>query len=353
MLGRAFRDIFKIDWEQSRSISSLPCTVAIAICLAAGLIIGNPAIGMIAASGAMSVGFGSFQRLGRSRQRPMLWASIGMALCTASGSIASHSIIGLAGNAAAVGLLYGLMTAVSGGTAWISLQCAIFAIVATGYPATATLTAQRALLILAGGLLQLGLVSLFRRVHLGFAARVPADTFPGYRSSLRRLRSAFRKRSAEFRYAVRLAFALVLSTVAAHWLGLPNGYWVPMTTLLVLRTDLRETLTRGLARMGGTLLGAGVATILLSTLRPGPVLLVVFVVIFAWLCYSVVMVSYGALSASVTAYLACLLALAGLPGKEVALHRVENTCLGGGIALAISLLGAVRSRKTPLIQATG
>jgi hypothetical protein len=31
------------------------------------------------------------------------------------------------------------------------------------------------------------------------------------------------------------------------------------------------------------------------------------------------MVSYGALSASVTAYIACLLSLAGLPQKEVAL----------------------------------
>jgi uncharacterized membrane protein YccC len=104
--------------------------------------------------------------------------------------------------------------------------------------------------------------------------------------------------------------------------------------------------------MAGTLLGAGVVTILLSTLRPGPALLVVLIVIFAWLCYSVVMVSYGALSAAVTAYLACLLALAGLPGKEVALHRVENTCLGGGIALAISLLATIRKQKRPLLPAT-
>jgi len=353
MLRRAIRDIFKADWEQNRAVSSLPCTVAIALCLITGVVVGRPAAGIFAASGAMSVGFGSFQRLGRSRVRPMWWASIGMAVTTACGSLAGHSVIGLAINAATVGLLYGMMTAISGGTAWISLQCAIFGIVATGFPAAPRFVLERAILILGGGLLQLGLVLLFRSIHLGFAARVPGDRFPGYRSALKRLRANFKKRSPEFRYAIRLAIALFLSAMTAYWLGLPNGYWVPMTTLLVLRTDLHETLTRGLARMAGTLVGAGLATILLSTLRPGPAMLIVLVVIFAWLCYSVVMVSYGALSASVTAYIACLLALTGLPEKEVALHRVINTCLGGGSALAIYLLGAVRSRKAPLVHATG
>src|SRR5438270_10192654 len=155
MLRKALRDTLTVNWAASRAWTSLPCTVAIALALVAGLAFGRPIIGMMAASGAMSVGFGSFQRLGRSRYAPMLWASIGMAVCTASGSLASRHPIGLALNAAAVGLLYGLMTAVSGGSAWISLQCAIFALVATGYPAAPTMVAERALLILGGGLLQL------------------------------------------------------------------------------------------------------------------------------------------------------------------------------------------------------
>ena len=313
MLRQAVRDIFKADWEKHRAISSLPCTVAIATCLIAGVILRQPAGGLVAASGAMSVGFGSFQRLGRSRVRPMLWAAIGMTVCTACGSFAGHSLLGLSLNAVILGLLFGSMSAISGGTAWISLQCAIFCIVATGYPATPKLTGIRALLILAGGLLQLGFVSILRRVHIGFAPSVPADAFPGYRSALRRVRKNVVNWTSEFRYALRLALALLLATVAAHVLALSNYYWVPMTTLLVLRTDLHETLTRGLARMAGTLVGAGLATLLLSTLRPGAAMLIVLIVIFAWLCYSVVMVSYGALSASVTAYIACLLSLAGLP----------------------------------------
>jgi hypothetical protein len=261
-----------------------------------------------------------------------------MAVATGIGSLLAHSAAGLAINGAAVGLAYGLMAIVSGGTAWISLQCAIFALVSTGYPATPQLVLLRAVLILAGGLLQLVAVVIARRLHVRFAAGISADTFAGVAPSLRVLREHLSFRSAEFRYAISLALTLSIAALAAHGLGLLNAYWVPMTALLVLRTDLRATLTRGLARIGGTLVGAGLATVLVSVLRPGPGILVVFVVVFAWLCYSVVNVSYGALSAAVTAYIACLLALAGLPEPVVALHRIENTCLGGVIALCAAMI---------------
>jgi MFS family permease len=343
MIGRALQEVLRPDWTQSRPVSSLPCVVAIALGLFGGLLSGHPAAGMIAASGAMSVGFGSFQRLGRSRARPMLWAAIGMTAATACGSLAAHSLAGLTIYASALGLLYGLMTGVSGGTGWISLQCAIFGIVATGYPAPLRLTAQRALMILSGGLLQLLVISVFSRLHTRLTASVAPDSFPGYRKSLAQLRESLTWRSPEFRFAVRLGLAMSAAALLAYWLGLHNGYWVPMTTLLILRTDLHETLTRGLARMAGTIVGAGLITLLLSTLRPIPVVLALLVVFFAWLCYSVVMVNYGALSASVTAYIACLLAIGGLPEKEIVLHRIANTCLGGAIALLVSLV-ANRSR---------
>ncbi len=345
MLRRALDDIVRPDWDQSRPISSLPCTVAIALCLFVGLISGNPTSGMIAAGGAMAVGFGAFQRLGRSRIQPMFWATLGMTLTTACGSLASRSLAGLIFNAALLGLAYAMMSVVSGGTAWISLQCAIFGLVSTAYPAAAPVALERALLVLSGGFLQLGLVLLFRSFHLGLIASVPPDSFAGFGPSLIRVRESLTLRSPEFRYALRLGLAMVLAEIVAYSLGLANAYWVPMTALLVLRTDLQETLSRGVARVVGTLVGAGLVTLLLSTLRPGPVVLALLVVVFAWLCYSVLMVNYGAFAASITAYIACLLAIGGLPEKEVVLHRIANTCLGGAIALVISLLANFGRRR--------
>ena len=90
--------------------------------------------------------------------------------------------------------------------------------------------------------------------------------------------------------------------------------------------------------MAGTIVGAGLATLLVSVLRPGPITLIILIVIFSWLCYSTVTVGYGVLSASVTAYIALLFALGGLPETDVALHRVANTCLGGALALLTSII---------------
>ena len=118
-----------------------------------------------------------------------------------------------------------------------------------------------------------------------------------------------------------------------------------MTALLVLRTDLRETFSRGVARVIGTFLGAGLATLLASVLRPDPIVLSALVVLFAWLCYSVVNVNYGMFSVCVTAYIAFLLSFAGLPESEVAFHRIANTALGGAIALFAAFPGLLAHRK--------
>jgi len=47
---------------------------------------------------------------------------------------------------------------------------------------------------------------------------------------------------------------------------MPNGYWVPMTVLLILRPAARETAAR--ARLLGTLCGMGLLTLLMALLRP-------------------------------------------------------------------------------------
>jgi hypothetical protein len=345
MLRHAIRETLIVDWEASRVRTALPCIVPIAVSLIVGLMLGHPAGGMVAAGGAMSVGFGSFQRLGRSRVKPMWLASLGMGAATAIGSLVSHWTLGVVLNGAALGFIYGWLTALGPGAAWIALQCAIFGLVATGYPASLRLAMQRAALVLAGGLLQMLVVILFRKLHALFAADVPEDPFSGFSNAARALKENFRWPSDVFQYAIRLAATLAFAAFAARRLALSNGYWVPMTTLLILRTDPRETYTRGFARMAGTVVGAGLATLLVSALHPDAIALIALVIFFAWLCYSVVNVNYGAFSVSVTAYIAFLLALGGLPEKEVAVHRVANTLLGGGIALVASLGAHVAAKR--------
>ncbi|MGH8220015.1 MAG: FUSC family protein [Steroidobacteraceae bacterium] len=119
---------------------------------------------------------------------------------------------------------------------------------------------------------------------------------------------------------------------------MPNGYWAPMTALLVIRPTLQETVSRGIARGVGTLIGAGVATLVAAILRPGVDLTAALVVLFAWGAYAMRRVHYAALTTSITACIVFLLALFGLPEPANAVHRIVATLLGGTVALAFAAL---------------
>ena len=65
-------------------------------------------------------------------------------------------------------------------------------------------------------------------------------------------------------YAIRLAVVLMMSTEIYRHFRFTNGYWIPMTALLVLRPGLSDTLSRAIARTIGTLGGAVFASFFLA-----------------------------------------------------------------------------------------
>ena len=69
---------------------------------------------------------------------------------------------------------------------------------------------------------------------------------------------------------IRLAVTLGVSTEIYRKFGFANGYWIPMTALLVLRPGLSDTANRAIARTIGTLAGAMLASFALAHLAPAP-----------------------------------------------------------------------------------
>jgi hypothetical protein len=335
-------------WSELRTRAAIPCAVALTMSVVYGLATRHPASGMIMAGGAMAIGFGSFQMIGRSRTAAMLAGTVGIALSTLGGSALSMTQPGVIATAVLAGFGAGLLTALGPGVSWIGLQCAIAAIISSGYPSFGVPTLERGALILAGGLLQTLIVLLFRRLHVRFEAPTKEDPYEGLRPALRLLRANLRWSSPAFRYGVHLAITLAAAALAGRVFAVSNGYWVPMTALLVLKPDAHQTLGRGVARIFGTLVGAGVATLLAVWLHPNPVALAGFVALFGWLCFSLVNVNYGLFSACITAYIAFLLAFTGQPTKNIAVHRIANTLMGGCIALVAYAPGLVRRRAAPV-----
>ena len=340
------RMVLRQSWSAFHPVPALYGLPVLAGALAVGLAIGQPGPAILAAAGAFSAGFGAFQRVTRFHFAPMVLAAVCMAVSIAIGTVASESLWTYAAVVGAAAAVLGLAASFGTGPWWVLLQGAIFLVVAGSRPGDLHEGLARALFVLGGGLAQSLVVAALRAIFpQGFPALSAPNAVPppGTREEWRaEARRVLRLGSPEMRYAALLGLATAAAVLIARSLQLGNGYWAPMTVLLVLRRGGTETLTRGAQRMGGTLIGAGLATFIAAALRPEVPALVALVAAAAWCAYATQWVNYGTFSVSVTSYIAFLISLEGLPEPEVAGRRVVATVLGGLIgvaALALARLG--------------
>ncbi len=337
MWRKLTKDTLIFDWSKFHPRAAFPCVPAIAVPLAVGLSTGHARQGVMAAAGAFSVGFGSFQELRHSRRAPMLLAAGVMCISSWIGALAGLSGIGAVLACTFSGSLYGAVSTLSPGAAWIALQGVVWLVISTAYPARGAGALTRGSLVLAGGLLQMFFVLGFWRVS---GSVTPAFGGAGQNGKPETLSNAIpanviRGGWGQRVQALRAAVVLAIAAALYRWLALPNGYWIPMTAAIVMKGTLQQTFQRGLARIVGTLAGAALATLIAAGLRPDPWILAVLVAIFAGSCYLLIYVNYAAFAVCLTSYVVFLLALAGLPENALIVHRSLNTILGGAIALTV------------------
>src|SRR5262249_30766748 len=108
-------------WNNGGIGTALICLPAIALSLAIGIVLGQPAAGMVAAGGALSVGFGAFQQLSALRALPMILAAIGMAVSTLVGSALGGHALPFALMLALWAGFCGLTTTLGAGAWWTVL----------------------------------------------------------------------------------------------------------------------------------------------------------------------------------------------------------------------------------------
>jgi uncharacterized membrane protein YccC len=134
------------------------------------------------------------------------------------------------------------------------------------------------------------------------------------------------------RHAIRLTVALTIAVLAQHLLPLAHAQWIGLTVVLVLRPDFSSTFTRGIGRVGGTVAGAILAS-LIAAFHPSEPAYVVLALLFAGLAFALFNVSYALFSVAITGYVVYLLAFGGAPEHTAAFDRVIATALGGALAL--------------------
>jgi uncharacterized membrane protein YccC len=153
-------------------------------------------------------------------------------------------------------------------------------------------------------------------------------------SALDTLMTAAGTSSEAGRHALRLAVVAAIGEIVAQASGLPHGYWIVLTILIVLRPDYASTIFRGVQRAAGTVVGAGLGLATALLLHAGPGVLVAAVGVTMTVAYAVFAVNYLLFAVFLTDFVVTLLALLGQTAEQTVVARLIGTGVGAALALA-------------------
>jgi hypothetical protein len=344
--SRLVEELSRLDWTAFDAQASSRCLLALGVTLGGGLLFHYPAAGIVATGGALSVGLSSFRKLQGSRLLPMLLTLAGTFAAATLGTLIGRSSPLTIFATGLLGLFYGLLLLFSEDASWIGLRCVITFLVASAFPAEGWHALLRGLLVLFGGSLQGGILLAFwhgREIPFlndEWRACHPARVLHIlWREIAPTLLRHVHHRLPHLRYAVRLALTLMVAVSLSHLLHQLNRYWIPLTTLLVMKPDFYRTYTSAVGRVLGTFLGVLLASLLTLGLHPNPLLVWALVLVFAWNLFAWQKVNYAIFSCAITAFIVFLIATAGLPEITATANRLLDTALGSVLALGSRALG--------------
>lgn len=137
--------------------------------------------------------------------------------------------------------------------------------------------------------------------------------------------------SLTLRHAARVAIVCGLDVAIITMTHINHGYWLLMTSLIVLQPHVSGTLRRGLERIGGTV-GGGIVAALLAMALHSQLATAAVLFPFALLALALMPISYAAFAFFLTP--AFVLAWMPYPGDwQLAMLRVGNTVAGALIAV--------------------
>ncbi|BBZ04366.1 fusaric acid resistance protein [Mycolicibacterium chitae] len=168
------------------------------------------------------------------------------------------------------------------------------------------------------------------------------DPQGGLRGHLRAARATIAAQcngdSPILRHALRVTAAVVAGLLIARLTETPQGYWVALTALLVLRPETAHTYTRCVSRIAGVTIGVVAASLVTVLWQPTGMVAVTVAVALLALAYAVA--SYGPvpLYAALAGGIILLIDMAGTTDSAAMGQRVVATVVGGGLAVTCHVL---------------
>lgn len=153
------------------------------------------------------------------------------------------------------------------------------------------------------------------------------------------------------RAAVRLALCFGLAVGAMAYFPFSHWFWVPLTVCLVMKPDFGSVFSRAILRVIGTLIGVGIATVIIVLVPKGVgfgIAMLLISALIPWL----MMRSYALQAVAITPVVVLLVAVI-TPGDQdnFSVQRLAATAIGGAIVLVFGYLLWPRSRQLWVHQA--
>jgi uncharacterized membrane protein YccC len=186
-------------------------------------------------------------------------------------------------------------------------------------------------------------------------ARLPREL--RLRNAFAILRANLRLSSIACRHAIRCSVCLALAVAGERLSGLSHGYWIPMTTAIVLKPDFAGTFSFGLLRVIGTLGGLLLATALVHFAFANEWLRIGLLALFCFGFRQLTTMHYGVGVMLLTGLIVVLLSFAGLSPADTMTARAIGTSIGSALALFAYLVwptwerGRVRGALADLVDA--
>jgi uncharacterized membrane protein YccC len=162
-------------------------------------------------------------------------------------------------------------------------------------------------------------------------ARLPPALRP--RNPIATLRANLNLSSVAFRHAIRCGVCLAIAVAGERIANVPHGFWVPMTTAIVLKPDFAGTLSFGVLRVIGTLLGLILTTGLVHYAFGGVWEQLALLALLSIGFRMFTTVHYGIGVMMLTGLVVILLSFHGIAPGETMLARGIATAIGSALAL--------------------
>ncbi|MBS0583929.1 MAG: FUSC family protein [Proteobacteria bacterium] len=163
------------------------------------------------------------------------------------------------------------------------------------------------------------------------------------------LRANLHLQSVAFRHALRLGVCVCLALIGERVSGYPHGFWVPMTTAIVLKPDFAGTFSFGLLRVIGTLAGLVLTTALVHYALSNVWEQLAFLALLSVGFRILTPMNYGLGVMMLTGLIVLLLAFYGIAPGDTMLARGIATTIGCTFALVAYALWPTWEQLRPAL----